>query len=318
MRLLRVGVFAVAVSISAMAKADGPGQRYAQPAYYGTYNWSGLYIGGFVGEAWGNSVATSDPCIVNVGGAFPQGSCYEVTGGGFAIPGTGPLYAPASYSLGNGPIAGITAGYNHQVGRLVLGLESETGYIHLSGSGPFIAAPNAGIGVPNGCPPFVGNCPNFTASSTLGNWYTAVTARIGVTGNSLFPSWIDGDRSLFYAKVGPAVGRFSTSATSFNTPTTTGSYQFATSGADNVWGVAAGGGLEWALTRNWSLKGEYEYLGFQHSTTACGTLNNGSVFVFGGGVPNGPVIPATTVCGSTSAPSVQSVRLGLNYRFSSW
>ena len=73
--------------------------------------------------------------------------------------------------------------------------------------------------------------------------------------------------------------------------------------------------MEWALSKNWSLKGEYEYLGFQHSTTACGTLLNGSVFVFGGGVPNGPVIPGTTVCGSTGVPSVQTVKVGLNFSF---
>jgi outer membrane immunogenic protein len=309
-KLLLVSIALIALALTGSANAaDMPVKApvYKAPPPVPAYNWTGFYIGGYGGGAWGGSVSSSDPCVANTGGAFAQGTCYSVTGGGFDAPGSGRNYFPASYSLRSSAIAGVTAGYNYQLGRAVVGLEGEAGYIHLSGSGPYTFP--AAFGGP--CPSFVGPCPNFTASSTFGNWYTALTARFGVTWDFLLPT-------LLYAKVGPAVGRFSTSATSVNTPTTTGSYQFFTSGADTVWGVAAGAGLEWAFARNWSLKGEYEYLGFHDSTRACGTLLNGSVFVFGGGVANGPVIPATTVCGSTDVPSIHTVKLGLNFRFSSW
>jgi outer membrane immunogenic protein len=279
------------------------------PAYEAAHTWRGFYVGGYVAVAQGGNVTSSVPCVANTGGVFVQGSCYQETGGGFSTPGTPGvvLYAPASYSLGSGTIAGITGGYNYQLGKYVLGVESEAGYIHMSGSRPYSAAPFA-AGAPTGCPgdPL---CPNFNAASAFGNWYSAWTARAGVAGNLVFPSWDDGERALLYAKIGPAVGRFSTSATSVNTPTTTGSYQFFTSGTDTVWGVAAGAGFEWALNKNWSLKGEYEYLGFQHSTTACGTLLTG---IAGG---SAPVAPATTVCGSAGVPSVQTLKVGVNFSF---
>jgi len=310
-------VVGITTLLAMMASASARDLDIEPPAYEAAHSWRGFYIGGYGGGAWGGSVTSSDPCIASGGGSFGAlGTCYSVTGGGFDPPGSGRNYFPAAYGLGSSAIAGITGGYNYQLGKYVLGAEAETGYIHLSGSGPYTATPNQVGGVPNGCPPFVGNCPNFTASSTFGNWYSTWTARVGVTGNFLFPSWADGDHSLLYAKVGPAIGRFSTSATSVNTPTTGGSFQFATSGADTVWGVAAGAGLEWALSGNWSLKGEYEYLGFHHSTTACGTLLNGSTFVPPGQGPlNGPTVPATTVCGSAGVTSVQTLKVGLNFSF---
>jgi outer membrane immunogenic protein len=308
-------VVGMTMSLAMMAGASARDLDLEPPAYEAAHTWRGFYIGGYAGGAWGGSVAPSDPCVANTGGVFVQGSCYQETGGGLSTPGTPGvvLYAPASYSLGSSAIAGITSGYNYQLGKYVLGVESETGYIHLSGSGPYSAAPFAAC-APTGCPGDP-KCPNFTASSTFGNWYSTFAARVGVTGNFLFPSWADGDRSLLYAKVGPAVARFSTSATSVNTPTTTGSYQFFTSGTDTVWGVAVGTGFEWAFNKNWSLKGEYEYLGFQHSTTACGTLINGSVFPQSPGGAGNPVIPATTVCGSTGMPSVQTLKVGVNFSF---
>jgi outer membrane immunogenic protein len=67
-------------------------------------------------------------------------------------------------------------------------------------------------------------------------------------------------------------------------------------------GWTLGGGLEWALNNNWSVKGEYLYanLGKQSFTSS-----------FTG--PNPP--PAWTISHSAKWDSLQIIRLGLNYRF---
>jgi outer membrane immunogenic protein len=69
-----------------------------------------------------------------------------------------------------------------------------------------------------------------------------------------------------------------------------------------VTGVTFGGGLEWALSRNWSLRGEYLHVDF------------GKVTI------NTPTVPTSLVndfnsVGTTADLTAQIARAGLNYRF---
>src|SRR5262252_8228067 len=68
------------------------------------YNWSGFYVGGYVGGAWGNSVTVTDV-------------------GGFNAP-AGHQW---SYDLDSSVIGGGTIGLNYQVGQWVWGIEGEVG-----------------------------------------------------------------------------------------------------------------------------------------------------------------------------------------------
>jgi outer membrane immunogenic protein len=65
---------------------------------------------------------------------------------------------------------------------------------------------------------------------------------------------------------------------------------------------AAGGGLEYALTSNWSVKGEYLYLATRETFTVSGTG------VGGGGAP-------FTDRNSHTDPGVHTGKFGINYRF---
>jgi len=65
-----------------------------------------------------------------------------------------------------------------------------------------------------------------------------------------------------------------------------------------------GAGIEWAFANNWTLKGEYMFIGTDNSSP-CG-------FVLGG-----PVIPAKNYCWNHSGPDgISTAKIGLNYRFS--
>jgi outer membrane immunogenic protein len=265
----------------------------APPAPAATFSWTGIYVGGFVGGAWSaDSYAT------------PDALCQTGPGGCNGAPGQiffqGAGSTPATYDLSSSVIGGITSGINWQSGRAVFGLESETGYIHMSGSGRFLT--NGPVPC-NPATPLAPPCSNYSASSTLGNWYAAFTARAGITGDWLLPGV--GERTLLYVKAGPALTRFSTGVNASNFPGAT----FATlnlSGAQDVWGVAAGGGAEWAFARNWSLKAEYEYLAFDRTVAACGLATTAA------GVP----IPNAPYCTSTQMHGVHTAKVGINWKLS--
>ena len=70
-----------------------------------------------------------------------------------------------------------------------------------------------------------------------------------------------------------------------------------------VAGFAAGGGIEYALDQHWSVKGEYLFLGFDGSIKGCAPL--------GGLAPPGGPLNCTT----SHYAGVQTIDLGLNYRF---
>ena len=99
-------------------------------------------------------------------------------------------------------------------------------------------------------------------TTTVGNWYGAIAGRVGYTVADV----------MFYLKGG--VGFTHVSAESIDLCTTTGANcssqaLIARGSANPVFGVF-GGGAEWAFARNWSVKGEYLYLGLDNNFSACG------------------------------------------------
>lgn len=97
------------------------------------YNWTGFYIGGFVGGAGADRNASASEPLSAAG------------------PYNGPNCLDTSYGLGSSFIGGGTVGYNWQKhgNNLVLGIEGEAGYIHLSGSRQDVNAVLNGIGLPD-------------------------------------------------------------------------------------------------------------------------------------------------------------------------
>ncbi len=248
----------------ASAAADMP-VKAPRPAPPPAFDWNGFYVGAYAGAGWMDQATTSDPC--NPG--FGLGCVIGVTGNTTGV-------APLSYDMGTSFVGGGTIGYNWQpTPYTLIGLENDIGYMHLKGS----------ILMDPGLVAFGAQAE--TATTKLGNWYDAFTARVGA---------VDG-HAMFYVKGGGVVVRETTGVTlspgfaALNTTTT-----------KTLDGWAAGGGIEYGIDMHWSVKAEYLVLGVARNVTNCGTG-------FAGGVNFG------TFCGVTHTPDVQMITVGLNYRF---
>jgi len=145
---------------------------------------------------------------------------------------------PADYSTNvSGALGGLQFGYNYQINNFVIGAETDFQFSDISGEtktgSTFI--------------PFLTDFAHFNEDQKL-KWLGTVRARGGVLAT---PSL------LIFATGGLAYGSVqATSTFAFETP------PFATytgSTTQTRVGWTAGGGVEWALDRAWSIKGEYLY-----------------------------------------------------------
>lgn len=140
-----------------------------------------------------------------------------------------------------GLLAGAQAGYNWQLGATVLGFEADVSWADMDGTNTCFAF--SGFYVSSNC---------RTHIDALGT----VTGRIGRTLS------FDG-RTLVYAKAGLAWEHFKTNATANGG---LGLGRTSTSGLDAGWTVGAG--VERAIAPGWSLKAEYDFLGFDNDDFA--------------------------------------------------
>ena len=181
---------------------------------------------------------------------------------------------PVHYGLQSSFIGGGTIGYNWQMpsSNFVLGLENEIGYLHQQGS----VVMNAPLGIGA-----------TSASTSIGNgWYDAYTVRAGIAWN----------RSLLYAKVGGVSAGYSTGVVDNGAPVT-----LNTTTNKTISGWAAGAGFEYGISKHWSLKAEYLYLGLGATVNHCSSV---------GGFP-----PGTIDCSFTKTGDVNTFKIGANYHF---
>ncbi|MEJ0094873.1 MAG: outer membrane protein [Methylocella sp.] len=237
-RVLLASVGAVALASSAFA-ADLP--SHAPPPVYlppaPIFTWTGIYIGGQVGFAWGDQNVSSN------------------TGFGFDSFG----------SNNDGVIGGGHVGYNLQLNQFVIGLEGSVDGSSIKKSvtrdvGGFVPA-------------------TFTSSADIQG---SVRGRVGY-------AW---DRILVYATGGVA---FAGVDNSISTP-----FGFDSASSTRV-GWTVGGGVEYAITNNWSVRGEYRYSDFGHSTIF-GSNSFNDPLVGGGGFFNRHLIE-------------NQVQVGFSYKF---
>lgn len=232
------------------------------------FNWTGFYIGGFVGGAGADrNASASEP--VNTPFGF-----YNGTG------------LSTSYGLDSSFIGGGTVGYNWQKpgSAFVLGIEGEVGYLHLRGARQDVNAAAFNLS------------PVDSVDSTrLGDWYGVIAGRAGWSAN----------RALFYIKGGVA---FVNHAYSFNdscigagAPGCGPGFLVINRSSDTQATYAVGAGIEYAFNSNWSVKGEYLYLGTQKSYTSSATSVAG---------PAGVLFTNTN-----SDPGIHTAKIGINYRW---
>ncbi|MGE3645288.1 MAG: outer membrane protein [Beijerinckiaceae bacterium] len=274
--LAAVAAGAALVSGSALA-ADLP-QRSDAPAPYvapaPVFTWTGFYVG------------------VNAGGAWNQRGSI-VPAGNFLLPANAALYpfvtVPTRNGGGAGFTGGVQAGYNWQMNSLVLGVEGDLNYVGGRGKnrGFFrggIPATPFGFGAPPNTLTYTGGkTNNFLGTARVRAGFAADRALFYVTGGLAFRGSSNGGDVVSFSNSTPAV--MATFAGGGNS-------------GSNV-GYAVGGGIEYAFSNNWSVKGEYLYAGFGNKTRYLVDPVNAPGFSYA--VKN--------------SNNVSLARIGLNYRF---
>jgi outer membrane immunogenic protein len=248
------------------------------------FSWSGCYIGGYLGGAWNERDATFTDLGNSTFGSFSGG----IAG------------ARGSHSwnigLDNSFIGGGTLGCNWQpVGSpFVFGIEGEAGYMKLEGSA-FDPLINSTLSVTA-----VRGSSDVLGTAKIGDWYGMITGRLGYAWNAY---------TLIYIKGGAAFVPVQASVLDQCAVTAAGcgNWLVSTSDSKTITTGTLGGGIEWALGSNWSIKGEYMFIGLgdRHVTTTCGFASLASGATVGGG----------PFCFDHEFSGIHTAKIGLNYRF---
>ena len=261
--LFGLTTFLLMSAVSAMA-ADLPlpAKLPAAPAF----NWTGFYVGGNAGGVLGServSQTLTAPAFFAVDTAAVSSAA-------------SPTFQPGNAT------AGAQAGYNYQYGNWVIGGEVDFEYLGLrganSGTFPF---PSTLPGGPAGPPTAFFT----TTTSVSADWLFTARPRVGWA----MHEW------LVYVTGGLAVGRENFSQSIAILAPFVETSGFATTRA----GWTVGGGVEYAIARNWSIRGEYLHVDLGSIDTT-GTLT--------------PPFPGLTLTGSVRL-TTEIARGGLNYRF---
>lgn len=295
--MMRFGIAAalVAVSVGLMGSAQAADWSGGlAPARVSEHNWTGFYIGGHLGYGMDKQRATSSASVV------PQPLAALILQPG----GIWEQRDFAQQSRFRSVLGGVQIGYNYQYGRFVFGAESDVTFGNLKS-----AASSSSIQEINGALTAAGAAqvnlnPGDVITSSTGQTFAA-RHRLGTFGTLRGRIGYAFDRYLVYLTGGVALADMQTSATATdfavfspnliaanpliaalarNTISSTKTSRFAVGGA-------FGGGVEVALTPNWSVKAEYLYL----------ALPNQSVFL-GGNF-------------RSFSNTFHVARAGLNYRF---
>ena len=211
--LASVGVVALAGTAFAAEPPPAPPPVYVPPVPI--FTWTGIYVGGQIGYAWGTVDA-------NAGDNFGDFTSFSTTA--------------------DGVIGGGHVGYNLQLNQWVFGLEGDVDGSSLSKTtSDIIFIPS----LVNAGGPFGGAIP-ATVSANL-DVQGSIRGRLGY-------AW---DRVLLYATGGVSFGGFNAS---IDTP-----FGYASRSNTRVaW--TAGGGIEYAVTNNWSIRAEYRYTPYGRNT----------------------------------------------------
>jgi outer membrane immunogenic protein len=190
-----------------------------------------------------------------------------------------PDQAPSTVNPGpTGAVGGVQAGYNYQMGRFVAGIEADFSGSAMSGSksvSPILYTNGSTV-------------PGAVSASETTNWFGTLRPRLGFT----VPPAL-----LIYGTGGLAYGNVSYSAnTNFSPP---GNETYPASFSKTQVGWTAGGGLEYAFSKRWTLKAEYLY------------MNLGSESAIGNPSPPNPPFQE----GYSWKTTANIIDFGLNYRF---
>ncbi len=230
-RILMGSAGAMALAGSAFAADLAPPPVYAPPVPI--FTWTGIYVGGQIGYAWGkNNFDFADNF-----GDFNNSSLNA-----------------------SGVIGGAHVGYNLQLNRFVIGLEGD-----VDGS-----SQNNSF---NGVLPFgTSLAAGGVIATPLGGAFT-INQNHSIEGSIRGRAGYTWNRLLLYATGGVAFGGFNGNVSGnfpggvFG-PNATVFLPFGGSASASTTrvGWTVGGGLEYAVTDNWSIRAEYRFTKFGNST----------------------------------------------------
>jgi outer membrane immunogenic protein len=267
--LLAGAAFGILSHGAASAADLRPIYKAPPPVVAPAFSWTGFYVGGNVGYGWGEA---TDP---GIGASDP-----------FGVIGFGPFAAAGGFQYPNlkpsGVIGGGQVGYNWQAGSWVYGLVADIQGSDMKASGTALVA--------------VGPTTTVQTISAQENWLATFRARLGFAVNNV----------LFYGTGGLAVGEVN-STLGFTIPTVPGpggTFAMAGSQTSTQVGWAAGAGVEYAVSRNWSLGAEYLHFDLGRDTVTATTVVN---------TTGTPVGPATVSASQRFSGDI--ARGMINYRF---
>ncbi len=254
MRRFGLALFTMAALAGAASAADMPTKMYTKAPVAPVVY---NWTGFYVGLNVGGSWGNQDSSLVTVAGVPVQSNSAKL----------------------NGIIGGGQIGYNWQFNQIVLGLEADFDGSGQKGDGDPLYAIAAGAPFCTiACFP---GAPGATIAYTNKlDWFGTVRGRFG---------WAM-DHWLPYVTGGWAFGHGTINGTTTTTTPTTATF----SASQNYNGWTIGGGVEYALTNNWSAKAEYLYINYG----------------------NGPTIAISPTLNILAGRMTDNIgRLGVNYKF---
>ncbi len=285
MRKLLIVTAVAVLGATGVQAADIPARPYTKaPVVKPATNWTGFYAGLNAGYGF------NDPTV-----SFTGGDPLIQSFLAFGCPGCATPIPPASFNIGGGTFGG-QLGYNWQIAPTwLVGFETDFNSFRASNT----VSSYFTLGIVTG--------PNMLASQSI-EWFGTARARLG---------WLPSNNLLVYGAGGFAYGQMNESVAmnvngigaiavgpgySYSCPGQ-GANCFIGSQSRIATGYTVGGGLEYALSRNVSIKAEYLYVNLG-STSA-----RAVAVVTVGGLP-----PASFVA-NYSDYHFNVVRFGANYRF---
>jgi outer membrane immunogenic protein len=260
--------------------ADMSFSRASPPS--ATYDWTGVYVGGHIGGGW-STTTFSDPaflmemnnCCIGAGPLSNTGSAVRTTDSGF--------------------LGGLQIGTMYQIGRLVVGSDFDWSWTDLNTNATSVYPSSGGFGPPGD---------NAAESASVNTkWTATATATVGLTR----------DRWMLYTKAGVAwahndYGLSITGACPVNCGVPTPFFYNSTA-SDTVIGWTVGTGLKWAVSNNWFLNLEYDFLSFGSKVQNF----NGVISA----TPFHPTFNPSMTFTPTFYQNISELKAGLNYKFSS-
>ncbi|HXZ15829.1 MAG TPA: outer membrane beta-barrel protein, partial [Roseiarcus sp.] len=223
------------------------------------YSWAGLYAGGQVGMIWGAN----------------HGYYYVATPGGLSA--YDPMTSDAQVASVEGHI-----GYNWQFDHAVVGLEGSIDGTNLVRNSLLpVYSPGLGFG-PTNAPPG-----GTLTTAVKSNLQGSIRARAGYAWGRLLP----------FVTGGVALAGF-TQQSYLSGEDALGLFNANSSRSMLRVGWTLGAGAEWAMTRNWAIRGEYRYTDF-------GSISDASTLA----------VPVATAFTGTRRLDQNLLEFGVSYKF---